>query len=124
VLGAVLANRVKDGIAEGLLAMGVKTSGSSAGASLDLDALPAPIAHLVRTTYADATGHIFVIAAVVSLVALAAILLIKEVPLRTSVHLPEAQESAVAASAGVPDLGEPAEVELFRATERNEPART
>jgi tryptophan-rich sensory protein len=124
VLGAVLANRVKDGIAEGLLAMGVKTSGSSAGASLDLGALPAPIAHLVRTTYADATGHIFVIAAVVSLVALAAILLIKEVPLRTSVHLPEAQESAVAASAGVPDLGEPAEVELFRATERNEPART
>ena len=125
VLGAVLANRVKDGIAEGLLAMGVKTSGSSsAGASLDLDALPAPIAHLVRTTYADATGHIFVIAAVVSLVALAAILLIKEVPLRTSVHLPEAQESAVAASAGVPDLGEPAEVELFLASERNEPART
>lgn len=64
------------------------------------------------------------IAAVVSLVALAAILLIKEVPLRTSVHLPEAQESAVVASAGVPDLGEPAEVELFRAAERNEPART
>lgn len=124
VLGAVLANRVKDGVAEGLLAMGVKTSGSSAGASLDIDALPAPIAHLVRTTYADATGHIFVIAAVVSLVALAAILLIKEVPLRTSVHLPEAQESAVAASAGVPDLGAPAEVELFRAAERNEPART
>ncbi len=56
VLGAVLANRVKDGIAEGLLTMGVKTSGSSAGASLDLDALPAPIAHLVRTTYADATA--------------------------------------------------------------------
>ena len=53
-----------------------------AGDKLGRHALPAPIAHLVRTTYADATGHIFVIAAVVSLVALAAILLIKEVPLR------------------------------------------
>jgi hypothetical protein len=130
VLGAVLASRVTDGIAEGLSAMGAKTSGSAAGASLDLDALPAAIAQLVRSTYADATGHIFVIAAAVSLVALVAMLFIKEVPLRTSVHLTEAQESAVAASAGVADLGEPAEVALFgnetaagKAKDR-QPART
>ena len=114
VLGAVLATRVRNGITEGLAGMGVKPTGSgSAGASLDIDALPAPVAQLVRASYADATGHIFVIAAVISLVALVAVALLEEVPLRTSVHLTEAQESATAASAAVPDLAEAAEVELF-----------
>ena len=114
VLGAVLATRVRNGITEGLAGMGVKPTGSgSAGASLDIDALPAPVAQLVRACYADATGHIFVIAAVISLVALVAVALLEEVPLRTSVHLTEAQESATAASAAVPDLAEAAEVELF-----------
>ncbi|SES32992.1 drug resistance transporter, EmrB/QacA subfamily [Pedococcus cremeus] len=112
VLGAILATRIKDGIAEGLAAMGVKAGGGSAGASLDISALPKPIATLVRSTYADATGHIFVIAAVISLVALVAVVFIKEVPLRTSVHLGEAQEAATAPAVAAPDLGEPAEVEL------------
>lgn len=113
VLGAVLATRVKDGITEGLAGMGVKPPGGSAGASLDIDALPGPVAQLVRISYADATGHIFVIAAVISLVALVAVVLLEEVPLRTSVHLTKAQESTTAASAAVPDLAEAAEAELF-----------
>jgi len=125
VLGAVLATRVRNGITEGLAGMGVKPTGSgSAGASLDIDALPAPVAQLVRTSYADATGHIFVIAAVISLVALAAVALLEEVPLRTSVHLTEAQESATAASAAVPDLAEAAEVELFSGEDASTRRRT
>jgi len=125
VLGAVLATRVRNGITEGLAGMGVKPTGSgSAGASLDIDALPAPVAQLVRASYADATGHIFVIAAVISLVALAAVALLEEVPLRTSVHLTEAQESATAASAAVPDLAEAAEVELFSGEDASTRRRT
>ena len=125
VLGAVLATRVRNGITEGLAGMGVKPTGSgSAGASLDIDALPAPVAQLVRASYADATGHIFVIAAVISLVALVAVALLEEVPLRTSVHLTEAQESATAASAAVPDLAEAAEVELFSGEDASTRRRT
>lgn len=124
VLGAVLATRVKDGITEGLAGMGLKPTGGSAGASLDIDALPGPVAQLVRISYADATGHIFVIAAVISLVALVAVVLLEEVPLRTSVHLTKAQESTTAASAAVPDLAEAAEAELFPRDESSaRPAR-
>lgn len=124
VLGAVLATRVKDGITEGLAGMGLKPTGGSAGASLDIDALPGPVAQLVRISYADATGHIFVITAVISLVALVAVVLLEEVPLRTSVHLTKAQESTTAASAAVPDLAEAAEAELFPRDESSaRPAR-
>ncbi|MFY0408852.1 MFS transporter, partial [Solicola sp. PLA-1-18] len=89
VLGAVLASRVSDKMATGLSDLGISSAQADAGGgagSLDLSAMPAPIRDLTRTAYGDATGRIFLIAAAVALISLVAVLLIREVPLRTTVR--------------------------------------
>ncbi|WP_270889824.1 MDR family MFS transporter [Pedococcus sp. 5OH_020] len=93
VLGAVLANRVRDGIVTGLAELGPKAaaaaqSGGGTG-TLDLKDMPAPVALVVRGAYGDATGHIFLLSAAVAVVALLAVLFVKEVPLRTTVAMVE-----------------------------------
>ncbi|MFD7817464.1 MDR family MFS transporter [Streptomyces sp. NPDC059785] len=85
VLGAVLASKVTAYMTDGLAALGVKTSGGS-GSLPDISKLPAPIAAVVEDSYGHATGIIFLIAAPIALVALIAILFIKEIPLRTAVE--------------------------------------
>ena len=95
VLGAVLANRVSDLMASGLARMGIDTSGLGAGSgTLDLNAMPAPIRELTRASYGDATGRIFLIAAVVAVVSVLCVVAIREVPLRTTVR--KVDESAPA----------------------------
>ncbi|NUR05399.1 MAG: MFS transporter [Nocardioidaceae bacterium] len=93
VLGALLTNRVSDLMTSGLAAMGIDPSrlGSGSG-TLDLHAMPAPIEHLTRTAYGDATGRIFLVAACVAVVSLLAVLVIREVPLRTTVRKVEAAD--------------------------------
>jgi EmrB/QacA subfamily drug resistance transporter len=76
VLGVVLSHRVT-----GLLGGG---AAAQAGLS-DLAALPPDQAEAVRTAYGDAIGTVFGISAVGSLLTLAAVLLIREVPLRTTI---------------------------------------
>ncbi len=105
VLGAVLGNRVKELAAEGLAAAGIPVQGGSAGASMDLKALPPQIRDIMRAAYGDATAEIFLISAAVGLVALVSILFIKEKPLRRTVDIqPEASASA-AVSASVTGSG-------------------
>ncbi|MCP3799259.1 MFS transporter [Allokutzneria sp. A3M-2-11 16] len=78
VLGAVLAAQVSELVTE-------KLHGATGGdGTLDLAHLPEPARTVVRDAYGDATGLLFLIAAVISLVTLASVLLIKEVPLRGS----------------------------------------
>ncbi|MBT2248911.1 MFS transporter [Arthrobacter sp. BHU FT2] len=97
VLGAVMANHVKDLATDGLSKLGIQASGDS-GATLDLKDLPAPIADVMRAAYGDATAGIFMISAVVSAVALIAVIFIKEVPLRKTVDItPESSLQANAA---------------------------
>lgn len=93
MLGAVLANRVKDLIISGLLDLGpagadaahrLQTGGSGTSV-LDVRHLPAPVAAVVREAYGDATGRIFAIAAVCAVVSLITVLFIREVPLRRTV---------------------------------------
>lgn len=97
VLGAVMANHVKDLATDGLSKLGIQASGNS-GASMDLKDLPAPVADIMRAAYGDATAGIFMISAVVSAVALIAVIFIKEVPLRRTVDItPEATLQANAA---------------------------
>lgn len=103
VLGAVLASQVASKIAEGLSALGISAASSGDTSSLDVTALPAPVAALVRAAYGDATGHIFLISAAVALVGLVAVVFIREVPLRTSYAAPqpdavEGPESTLAAA--------------------------
>ena len=104
VLGAVLATQVQDNTIEGLRHLGARAAAAAArsqsAAGLDLGALPAPIRSIVRQSYGDATGHIFVISAVVAAVALLCVVFIHEVPLRTTVRIGESTENASAAAAG------------------------
>ncbi|NUP59621.1 MAG: MFS transporter [Pseudarthrobacter sp.] len=97
VLGAVMGNHVKDLATDGLAKLGIQAGGNS-GATLDLKDLPGPIADIMRAAYGDATAGIFMISAAVSVVALLAVLFIKEVPLRRTVDItPEATLQANAA---------------------------
>ncbi len=93
VLGAVLANGVRDNITAGLTALGPKAAAaaqSSGGTgTLDIKDMPDPIAAIVRAAYGDATGHIFMISAAFAVVAFIAVLFVKEVPLRTTVSIAE-----------------------------------
>lgn len=95
VLGAILGTRVKELATEGLAAAGIPVTGGSAGASMDLKHLPAPVRDIMRAAYGDATAEIFLISAIIGLVAFVAILFIKEQPLRRTVDIqPEAARSA------------------------------
>ena len=88
VLGAVLADRVGNKIADGLSAMGV--SGGAAGGgttSLNISSLPAPIQALVHTSYGDTFGILFLIGGVVAVSTLIAVIAVREVPLRTTIEL-------------------------------------
>ena len=91
VLGAILADRVNGDVSSKLSALGVSPDGGS-GSLLDLKDLPTPVLHIVQSAYGDATGYIFAIAAAVSVFSLIAALMMKEVPLRTSVRLEDSLE--------------------------------
>ena len=104
VLGAILSNRVSQLATQGLAAAGIPVSGGSAGASMDLADMPAPIRDIMRAAYGDATAEIFLISAVVAVVALVSILFIKERPLRRTVDIqPDIQPDAESESA-TPEL--------------------
>ena len=101
VLGAVLADHVQKLIVDGLAALGI-SGGGTAPASLDLSSLPAPVLQIVRGAYGDATGLIFLIGAAAALVSLIAVILIKEVPLRSTISLKTEAQTAVSAEPARP----------------------
>jgi EmrB/QacA subfamily drug resistance transporter len=87
VLGAVLSTHVGDLIMRGLAAIPgaaqVAAEGSGSVGLADLSDAPPAVQNLIRVSYGDATGRIFLISAVVAAVAVAAVLFIREVALRT-----------------------------------------
>src|SRR4051812_48497659 len=84
VLGSIAATRVSTQVAAGLRAMGLPAPQGGGSESLDLTVLPAPVQDLIRGVYGDVIGDVFVYAALISAVAVLAVLFIKEVPLRSS----------------------------------------
>jgi len=125
VLGAVLANGVRDHIVEGLKALGPKAaaaaqSGGGTG-TLDVKDMPAPVREIVRAAYGDSTGHIFLIAAVAGVVALLAVLFVKETPLRTTVSMGDEAATAAATGTGAPALAEAVQVAPEEAVSDTEP---
>ncbi|MGN6403944.1 MDR family MFS transporter [Sinomonas sp.] len=95
VLGTILNNRSTDLIAQGLAAKGIKIpAGSTGGASLDLNDMPAPIADVVRSAFGDASAESFLVAGIIGIVAVLAVLFIKEVPLRRTVDITKPGERA------------------------------
>jgi EmrB/QacA subfamily drug resistance transporter len=85
VLGAVLSTRVGDLIQSGLAAIpGAAAAAGSGDIGLaDLADAPAPIRTLIQVSYGDATGRIFLVSALLSIITIVAILFIREVALRT-----------------------------------------
>lgn len=89
LLGVVLSNRVTANLTEKLAQAGISMRGNgSGGASLDLNSLPAPVREIVRASYGDATGRIFLVSAGIGLLAILAAALLPPVVLRTSIDLP------------------------------------
>lgn len=101
VLGAVLAHQVADAVAAGIAPILranpelAQRFGNQEGGVPDLSTLPEPIRLIVESAYGDATGHIFLVALPFAIGALVAVLLIKEVPLRTTLDT----EAAIAPEA-------------------------
>ncbi len=87
-LGAVLSHRVASEVATGLAKIGVDPSatGQGSGTIPDLGTLPAPVRTVFQAAFGDATGQVFLIAVPFVVVALVAVLFIREVPLRTSIE--------------------------------------
>lgn len=82
-LGAVLASRVTTLVSDGMTAIGVDLSALSGGTSSvpDVATLPEPIRTVVESAYGEAIADLFLIAAPLGLVALVAVLFLREVPL-------------------------------------------
>nr|WP_306213819.1 MDR family MFS transporter [Actinoplanes sp. RD1] len=118
VLGAVLARRVTDQITHDFAAAGIPAGGSSGGGSLNLNGLPEPVVHIIRAAYGDATGHIFLISAIIAVVGVVAAVALRPVMLRDSLDLPGSpKQAAVAADAvdGAPAIDQ---VDLTRTEEQ------
>ncbi|MGY1709968.1 MDR family MFS transporter [Geodermatophilus sp. SYSU D00758] len=86
VLGAVLSGRVGDLVTEGLAgspAVARAAQGSGGVGLADLADAPAAVQTLIRVAYGDATGRVFLVSGLVAVVAVVAVLLVREVALRT-----------------------------------------
>jgi EmrB/QacA subfamily drug resistance transporter len=85
VLGAVLSSHVGDLIRQGLadLPGGAQAAASGSVGLADFNQVPPAVRELIQVSYGDATGRIFLIAAVMAAIALVAIVFIREVALRT-----------------------------------------
>ncbi|HEY1175995.1 MAG TPA: MDR family MFS transporter [Phytomonospora sp.] len=116
VLGAVLANRVTENITRDLTAMGVPADSSQGSGSLNLNALPPAIEHIVRAAYGDATGRIFLIGAAIAVVGVIAAAFLKPAPLRTSLDVSEPATAAATAAASA-DGAPMADVEILPGSE-------
>ena len=99
-LGALLSARVTGYLADGLRTLGVPAPADS-GSVPDLDTLPAPVRHVVQQAYGHATGDLFLAAAPIPLVALIAVLFLKETRLRSSNAAPATEAPATETPATV-----------------------
>ncbi|WP_164700086.1 MFS transporter [Modestobacter sp. KNN46-3] len=115
VLGAVLSSRVGTLIRSGL--SDVPGASAAAGSQeiglADLADAPAPIRALIQVSYGDATGRVFLIAALLSLITIVAVLLIREVALRT-----ETGDERLRSEGGATSGGATAEVDAQLAGRR------
>lgn len=87
VLGAVLASRVTSTLTDELRAAGIRGSalgsGDQVGSVPDLTQVPAAVRPLIEHAYGVAVGEIFLVGVPMGIVALVAVLFIREIPLRT-----------------------------------------
>jgi EmrB/QacA subfamily drug resistance transporter len=86
-LGAVLSHHVTADVTSGLARLGVDAGSSSKSSGIpDMATLPAPVRAVFEAAYGQGIGTIFMIAAPCAVIALVAVLFIREVPLRTTIE--------------------------------------
>jgi hypothetical protein len=102
-LGAVLANQVASSVAAGLARLGVDaaSAGGESHSIPDMSTLPQPVRAVFESAFGDATAHLFLVAAPFAVVALLAVLFIREVPLRTTVEREDELEGAASGTGAV-----------------------
>ncbi|MFC5061169.1 MFS transporter [Actinomycetospora atypica] len=90
-LGALLSSQVSSSITSGLTAVGIPASAtsSSGGQIPNLATLPEPVRAVVENAYGDSVALMFLVAAPLALIALIAILFLREVPLRDTIDIEE-----------------------------------
>jgi MFS family permease len=88
-LGAVLSAEVSEKVRAGLAHLHIATSSHQSHSIPDLDKLPAPVREVFQHAFGAATGHVFLIAVPFAIAALACVLFIREVPLRTTLDDPD-----------------------------------
>jgi len=121
-LGAVLAHRIPDYVADGLRNLGPKGAELAQGAGgsgdiPDMDQVPEPLRSVLEAAYGHGIADVFLIGACAALVAFLLVAFIKEVPLQTkgameqsaaeeasSEAAPEATEAVADTEAYVPEL--------------------
>ncbi|MER7775264.1 MDR family MFS transporter [Streptomyces sp. NPDC096191] len=97
VLGAILANRVASEMTKGLSGAGITVPGGEASGESsvpDMSTLPAPMRTIVEHAYAVATADLFLIATPFAVLALVAVVFIKEKPLKTTSGMERLAEEA------------------------------
>ncbi|MEU0743558.1 MDR family MFS transporter [Streptomyces sp. NPDC006134] len=102
VLGAILANRVADEMAKGLKEAGIAGAAGGGpggeGGVPDMTTLPAPMRSIVEHAYGVSTADLFLIATPFALLALIAVVFIKEKPLKTTSGMERLAEESAGAS--------------------------
>jgi MFS family permease len=84
-LGALLSSQVAAEVSSGLARLGIAADPHESGTIPDLTTLPAPVREVFEHAFGQATGHLFLVAVPFAVLALGCVLLIREVPLRTTV---------------------------------------
>jgi len=125
-LGAVLGNRITSYITDGLVSAGIDPAALGGGTTSvpDVSTLPEPVRTIVESSYGHGIADLFLYAVPLGVIALVAVLFLKEVPLgrRSGVEQLLDQEQtgeAVLAEAGTPGaqqaVGQQAEAERAEA---------
>lgn len=92
-LGALLSHQVAGNVTSGLADLGIEETSHQSHEIPDLATLPAPVRAVFEHAFGESFGHLFFVAAPFAVVALICVLLIKEVPLRTTNDLVPTEEA-------------------------------
>jgi hypothetical protein len=85
-LGAVLSAQVADKARAGLATLHIPTDGHESHQIPDLQTLPDPVRAVFEHAFGASTGELFLFATPFAVLALLAVLFIREVPLRTTLE--------------------------------------
>lgn len=99
VMGAILGNRIAELLPARLLKAGIPLDalGGHGGQLPEIRLLPPGIRAIVESSYSDGIAQVFLISAPIALIALVAVLLLKEVPLSTRTAAQQLAEDSVVA---------------------------